>query len=284
MNPRIQGRQPQGEGNFRQESLEGSQSKEQQGRFYTIGSQNEESNALVEGNSIFGAHGFSRGYLSGSNKSGSVTKWERPKNVFEVHSFLGLAGYYRRGRVVAYASRQLKNHEQNHPTHDLELAAIVFALKSECKAKEMDETLEDFNFTLQYHPGKANVVADALSRKANKVIKAQRKDTKLEGMHSRIMAGNAIEGWSIHSNGGIHFLNKLCVPNDAQVKEEGMKQDIAQFVSKCLTCHRYGYSNRYCHRIVTITVIVTIAVISNCYRHRYRYRYHLLFLLLLPSS
>ena len=33
------------------------------------------------------------------------------------------------GKVVAYASRQLKSHEQNYPTHDLELAAVVFALK-----------------------------------------------------------------------------------------------------------------------------------------------------------
>ena len=90
-------------------------------------------------------------------------------------------------------------------------------------------------------------------------------------MHSRIMAGDAVEGWSIHSNGGIHFLNKLYVPNDAQVKEEvmkeahhsrfivhpretkmyhdlrrqywwqGMKRDIAQFVSKCLTCQQVKF-------------------------------------------
>ena len=33
------------------------------------------------------------------------------------------------GKVLAYASRQLKNHKQNHPTHDLELAAVVFTLK-----------------------------------------------------------------------------------------------------------------------------------------------------------
>ena len=33
------------------------------------------------------------------------------------------------GKVVAYASRQLKNYEKNHPTHDLELAAVVFTLK-----------------------------------------------------------------------------------------------------------------------------------------------------------
>ena len=131
----------------------------------------------------------------------AIMSWERPKLVFEIHSFLGLAGYYRRfiqdfsqlatpmtrltrkevkfvwddscerafqelkrrltsapilivpemgqrytvycdalndglgcvlmqsGRVVAYGSRQLKNHEQNYPTHDMELAAVVFALK-----------------------------------------------------------------------------------------------------------------------------------------------------------
>ena len=129
----------------------------------------------------------------------AVMTWERPKSVFEIRSFLGLAGYYRRfivdffiiaapmtrltrkevnfewddryeeafqelkrrftsapilivpdrgqgytvycdalraglgcvlmqsGRVVAYGSRQLKNHEQNYPTHDMELAAVVFA-------------------------------------------------------------------------------------------------------------------------------------------------------------
>ena len=98
------------------------------------------------------------------------------------------------GRVVAYGSRQLKNHEQNYPTHDLELAAIVFALKiwsyylygeqfevfSDHKSHKYISTQRDLNmrqrrwmeyleacdFTLHYHPGKANVMADALSRKS----------------------------------------------------------------------------------------------------------------------
>ena len=96
-------------------------------------------------------------------------------------------------RVVAYGSRQLKNHEQNYPTHDMELAAVVFALKiwrrylygeefevySDHKSlkhiftqRDLNmrqhiwmEFLEDYDFILHYHPGKANVVADVLSRK-----------------------------------------------------------------------------------------------------------------------
>lgn len=96
-------------------------------------------------------------------------------------------------RVVAYGSRQLKIHEQNYPTHDLELAAVIFALKmwrhylygekfdvfSDHKSlkslfsqKDLNlrqrrrvEYMEDSYFDLQYHPGKANVAADALSRK-----------------------------------------------------------------------------------------------------------------------
>ena len=98
------------------------------------------------------------------------------------------------GRVVAYGSRRLKNHEQNYPTHNMELAAVVFALKiwrhylygeefkvySDHKSlkyiltqrdlnirqRRWMEFLEDYDFTVHYHPGKANVVVDALSRKS----------------------------------------------------------------------------------------------------------------------
>ncbi|GKB05145.1 putative reverse transcriptase domain-containing protein [Tanacetum coccineum] len=77
----------------------------------------------------------------------AVMNWKTPKDVGEIRSFLGLAGYYRRvvycdasffglgcvlmqrGNVIAYALRQLKKHEENYPTHDLEFAAVVFALK-----------------------------------------------------------------------------------------------------------------------------------------------------------
>ena len=97
------------------------------------------------------------------------------------------------GKVVAYASRQLKDHEKNYSTHDLELVAVVFALKIWrhylygeqfeiftdhkslkyiFKQKDLNlrqrrwvEYLKDYDFNLSYHAGKANVVANALSRR-----------------------------------------------------------------------------------------------------------------------
>ena len=78
--------------------------------------------------------------------------------------------------VVAYGSRQLKNHKLNYPTHDMELAAIVFALKiwrhylygEQFEVFSDHKSLEDF--TLYYHLGKENVVVDALSRKSQGVL------------------------------------------------------------------------------------------------------------------
>jgi hypothetical protein len=209
----------------------------------------------------------------------AVVEWERPTNVQEIRSFLGLAGYYRRfvegfstlskpltaltkknasyvwsdeceasfqelkrrlvtapilalpseresyvvysdaslkglgcvlmqqGKVIAYASRQLKNHERNYPTHDLELAAVVFALKiwrhylygNKCEIytdhksleyiftqKDLNmrqrrwlELIKDYDCYILYHPGKANVVADALSRKSRSEASVSALSTEL---------------------------------------------------------------------------------------------------------
>ncbi|KAL0336686.1 UNVERIFIED_CONTAM: Retrovirus-related Pol polyprotein from transposon.6 [Sesamum radiatum] len=101
-------------------------------------------------------------------------------------------------KVIGYASRQLRTHELNYPTHDLELVAIVHALKiwrhylygekfqifTDHKSlkyiltqKELNlrqkiwiELLKDYDCTIDFHPGKANVVADALSRKSSNTL------------------------------------------------------------------------------------------------------------------
>ncbi|GKE03912.1 putative reverse transcriptase domain-containing protein [Tanacetum coccineum] len=158
----------------------------------------------------------------------SIKDWASPKSPTEIRQFLGLAGNYQRfiegapilalpegsedfiaycdtskkglgvglmqrEKVIAYASRQLKIHEKNYMTHDLELGAVVFALKiwrhylyaTKCtvftdhkslqhilKQKELNvrqrrwlELLSDYDCEIHYHPGKANVVSDALSKK-----------------------------------------------------------------------------------------------------------------------
>ncbi|GKB09110.1 putative reverse transcriptase domain-containing protein [Tanacetum coccineum] len=154
----------------------------------------------------------------------AIRNWAAPTTPTEVRQFLGLAGYYQsapilalpkgtkdfvvycdaslkgyeavlmqREKVIAYASRQLKVHEENYTTHDMELGAVVFALRlweqylygTKCvvftdhkslqyilNQKELNmrqrrwiELLSDYDCEIRYHPGKANVVADALSRK-----------------------------------------------------------------------------------------------------------------------
>ncbi|KAH0642150.1 hypothetical protein KY290_033750 [Solanum tuberosum] len=146
----------------------------------------------------------SEGIRVDSQKIEAVKQWPKPTSPTNIRSFLGFAddceksftklktrlttapiltlpegsdGY--RGKVIAYASRQLKVHENNYPTHDLELVAVVFPLKiwrhylygvhidvftDHKSLQRWLEFLKDYDMSVHYHPSKANVVADALSR------------------------------------------------------------------------------------------------------------------------
>ncbi|OMO80899.1 reverse transcriptase [Corchorus capsularis] len=247
------------------------------------------------------------------------------------------------GKVVAYASRQLKPYERNYPTHDLELAAVVFALKilrhylygEKCEIftdhkslkyiftqKEINmrqrrwlELLKDYDLTISYHPGKANVVADALSRKNHgnlaalltsqrsilddlirmeigvrkhgiegmlaslriqptlieRIKEAQLVDSALQKVRANIETG-APSDFRIHDDGSLRFGDRLCVPNDVEIKKvildeahysgytvhpggtkmyrdlketywwNNMKREIGEFVAQCIVCQQVKWS------------------------------------------
>ncbi|KAH0761202.1 hypothetical protein KY290_017275 [Solanum tuberosum] len=154
--------------------------------------------------SFLGLAGYYRRFVEGfSSISSPLTKltqktvkfqWSKAcEKIFqELKKWLTTAPVLTLPEVIAYTSRQLKVHEKNYSTHDLELAAIVFALKiwrhylygvhvhvfTDHKSlqyvfsqKELNlrhrrwlELLKDYDMSILYHPGKANVVVDALSR------------------------------------------------------------------------------------------------------------------------
>jgi hypothetical protein len=133
-------------------------------------------------------------------------------------------------RVIAYASRALRPHEQNYPTHDLELAAVVHALKMwrhylmgthynfftdhkslkyiftqadlNRRQRRWLELIKDYDLEVHYHLGKANVVADALSRKlqCNCVRMDSRIDTlcdELSKMNIEVIPSGALSHISV---------------------------------------------------------------------------------------
>ncbi|KAK8538781.1 hypothetical protein V6N12_034489 [Hibiscus sabdariffa] len=179
--------------------------------------------------------------------------------------------------VIAYASRQLKPHELNYPTHDLELATVVFALKiwrhylygEKChmftdhkslkylltqkdlnlRQRTWMELLKDYDLVIDYHPGKANVVVDAFSRKLNfasfainayfrltkerkllselnvqsdlvsRIKELQRMDPELQKIITNLEAKHNSE-FSIKPYGLLYFKNRMCVPNDEVLRKE----------------------------------------------------------------
>ncbi|GKB37644.1 putative reverse transcriptase domain-containing protein, partial [Tanacetum coccineum] len=168
-----------------------------------------------------------------------------------------------RDKVIAYASRQLKIHEKNYTTHELELGVVVFALKiwrhylydMKCVVftdhksfqhildqKELNmrqcrwlEVLSDYDYKIRHHPGKANVVADALSRKERiKPLRAR----KEENFGTQDLCG-MIKKLEQRTDGTLCLNGRSWIPCRDLKKRywwPNMKAEIATYVSKCLTC------------------------------------------------
>ncbi|GKA71544.1 putative reverse transcriptase domain-containing protein [Tanacetum coccineum] len=116
-----------------------------------------------------------------------------------------------RGKVIAYASRQLKIHENNYTTHDLELGSVVFALKiwrHYLYGTKSIELFSDYDCEIRYHPGKANVVADALSRK-------ERKEDVNE---SAGLQKGLDEMIKLRTDGVMYYLDRIWVPLKGDVR------------------------------------------------------------------
>ncbi|GJX94701.1 putative reverse transcriptase domain-containing protein [Tanacetum coccineum] len=166
-----------------------------------------------------------------------------------------------RGKVIAYASRQLKIYEKNYTTHDLKLGAVVFALKIwrhylygtksviytghkslqhifsqtelNMRQRRWIELFSDYDCEIRYHPGKANVVEDALSRKErvkpkrvraiNMTLQSSIKDRILAAQKEACNESTGLqkgldEMIEHRSDGALYYLNRIWVPLKGDVR------------------------------------------------------------------
>nr|GFB71865.1 putative reverse transcriptase domain-containing protein [Tanacetum cinerariifolium] len=209
------------------------------------------------------------------------------------HKGLG-AVLMQREKVIAYASQQLKVHDRNYTTHDLELGSVVFALKiwrhylygTRCTVftdhkslqhildqKDLNmrqrrwlELLSDYDCDIRYHPDKANVVADALSRKERdvplrvralvitinldlpkQILAAQIEALKPDNLEKEDVGGMIRtdipkEKLEPRADGTLCLNGRSSKKMYQDVKKlywwPNMKADIATYVRKCMTCAR----------------------------------------------
>ncbi|XP_050919702.1 uncharacterized protein LOC127137274 [Lathyrus oleraceus] len=175
---------------------------------------------------------------------------EEPFVVYCDASKMGLGGeLMQNGKVVAYASRQLRVHEKNYPTHDLELAAVVFVLKI---------------WRHYLYGSRFEVFSD---HKILNIGEAQKLDMKLVNVIIGL-GQSENEDFKLDAQGVLRFRDRICVPDDVDLKRmileeshrsnlsihlgatkmyqylkrlfwwSGMKREVAQFVYACLTCQK----------------------------------------------
>jgi hypothetical protein len=169
-------------------------------------------------------------------------------------------------RVIAYASRALRPHEQIYPTHDLELAAMVHALKmwrhylmgTHCniftdhkslkyiftqadlnmRQRRWLELIKDYDLEVHYHPGKANVVADALSQKlqCNCIMMDSHINTlcdELIKMKIEVIPSGALSHFSVEPTLQDQIIMAQLSDKGVQIIKENLRQKIEKYKCFC---------------------------------------------------
>jgi ribonuclease HI len=175
-------------------------------------------------------------------------------------------------RVIAYASRAVRPHEQNYPTHDLELAAVVHALKmwrhylmgTRCniytdqkslkyiftqadlnmRHRRWLELIKDYDLEVHYHPGKANMVADALSRKSqcNCMVMDSRINTlcdELSKMKIEVIPSDTLSYISVEPTLLDQIIMAQLGDKRVQIIKENLNQKVEKY--KCFRQNTRGY-------------------------------------------